>query len=311
MDVHPPRARPAIKRLRRLSKGRPVLRWPATLHFHRAAPAWRNPPGMRRFDWGVFWRLAAPGWAHFHTGQARRGRLFLWIYLALLLGGMLSIGTFLQPLLLGLAFSVHASAVIDIILPRLGPANRGPRIVFAAVCSLILFLALYLPAGWLVTRVGSPLRIQQDSPPFSAGDAVLVNRWAFLASAPSRGQVVLYGLPEWRTETGDPGGHGRRIYAFYGERIDRIIALPNDRVRIDGARLFINDQPSDILPLNPANMPRQFSMTIPPDHYFILPSGSPPPIADEGWRIMASVPRDQIHGVAYLRTPVWRLLIIR
>ena len=61
-------------------------------------------------------RLIVPGWAHIHSGLAIRGRFFLAAYLPLLLLGLARWGTGLGSILLGLAFSVHASSVVDILI---------------------------------------------------------------------------------------------------------------------------------------------------------------------------------------------------
>src|SRR5690606_28629299 len=112
IDVHPPRASTRRKQLRR--------RFPSVHGFrervHTLGTALvkgvshnEQPP-----EWPVVWRMIIPGWAHRYSGYHIRAMIFFFSYLALLLSGLYFIGTNRGGLLLGLAFSCHASSILDL-----------------------------------------------------------------------------------------------------------------------------------------------------------------------------------------------------
>ena len=61
---------------------------------------------------------------------------------------------------------------------------------------------------------------------------VLVDRFVYKLSQPSRGDVVIF-LPNGNTNT-----------HYY---IRRVVAVPGDKVYIDGGILYVNDSPSDVV----------------------------------------------------------------
>ena len=82
-------------------------------------------------------------------------------------------------MLLGLAFSVHASSVMDILI-RQGTVRFPRMMAMAALVSLGLAILAYYPAGQLLMGWVPPIEFEVDTPPFKRLDVVLVNRWAFL-----------------------------------------------------------------------------------------------------------------------------------
>ena len=299
IDVHPPRAGRFAKRIRQL---RPVGRAyhgardaagvagrGASAAFENLAP--RFPPLP------VTARLVCPGWSHFYLGQRGRGHLFLWSFLGCLLPGLAMIGTLWGSIQLGLAFSVHSSAVLDIFSRGLGPGEVRDRIVAGLGVSALLAMLLYWPAGMLLTSVADPCPIQTTASSFlQEGDVLLVNHW----SPPRRGRVVLYALPEYQPPT---VGHVRVYYE--GDRVDRILAAPGDVVRYADGRVWVNDQPSQWFPLNRLRISGKGQFTVPAGHYFIIPSttigpqGAPP----EGiWQALGIVPAGSIRGQVFLRS---------
>ena len=77
---------------------------------------------IRRSGWpsdlqtpSVLLRMIVPGWAQRYAGRPTRGKWMFWCYLGLLLPGLLFLGTGLGWLLLGLAISLHAASVLDIV----------------------------------------------------------------------------------------------------------------------------------------------------------------------------------------------------
>jgi hypothetical protein len=142
--------------------------------------------------------------------------------------------------------------------------------------------------------------IAYDMPPLASGDVVLVNHLA----SPRPGNVVLYDVPDY-TYTAQRG-HETRYTHMTGERIDRILAGPGDRVVWDKGRLMVNGAASDLLPLNPRITPsNRLALTVPEDAFFILPSTTPYVRADdddEAWRAMGIVPWWRVAGRVYART---------
>src|SRR5262249_6605827 len=138
----------------------------------------------------VLSRLIIPGWAHIHSGLGIRGRLFLWAYLAVLLLGLARWGTDFGAILLGIAFSIHASSALAILI-RQGTVRSPRMMATAALVALVLAVLVYIPAGQLLMRVAAPIEFAADAPPFARSDVVLVNRWAYALTEPRRGDVIL------------------------------------------------------------------------------------------------------------------------
>jgi hypothetical protein len=314
LDVHPPRAMPWRKRLRRFlptrkSYPRPV-ETPRDPQQRGRLFAWRDLR-LPLPEWRLVWRLIVPGWAHFACGQVRRGRLFLGIYLALLGLALLFAGTTLGSIFLGLAFSAHASAALDILYQYWGEWRT--RIVGAAVVMAVLGIALYWPAGWFVTRFADPQMLGDVAAPFQPGDAVLCNQWAYLRSAPKAGDVVRYQFPRAGTTMTVRGIQGN-VRTREGDGIDRILAAPGDEVRWEDGELVVNGQASPWKPLNPERVP-PLSLTVPPGCYLILPSVAPFFTSKTQlslWKTFSLVPESHILGKVYVRhQPLWRLWVIR
>jgi hypothetical protein len=313
LDVHPPRATPWRKTLRRFlptrrNYPRPVDT-PRDLQQQGGLFAWRNLR-LPLPEWRLVWRLIVPGWAHFASGQVYRGQLFLRIYLALLVSGLLLAGTTLGSILLGLAFSAHASAALDILYQYWGEWRT--RIVGAAAVMAVLGVVLYWPAGWFVTRFADPQVLGEVAAPFQEGDTILCNRWAYLRSSPKVGDVVRYEIPDAGMRN-LPGIQGN-VRIRHGDGIDRILAEPGDEVRWADGQLVVNGEASPWKPLNPERVP-PLSFTVPGGCYLILPSVVPfftSQTAVSLWRTLSLVPASNIAGKVYVRhQPLWRLWVIR
>jgi type IV secretory pathway protease TraF len=315
MDVHPPRAGRLAKRFRRvLPRGRAYYEARHALIQTRngaAAAARRVAPDVPRLPPApVCLRLVIPGWSHFYLGQRWRGRFALWGWLIFLVPGLFWFGTTAGSILLGLAFSVHSSAALDIVSRTL-PADVGlrQRMAHSIAVSLVIGVALYWPAGWLITRVADPRSLTESVGPLESGDVMLVNHWR----APAAGRVVLYELPN--VQQAMTRLHGETYYRFSGERIDRILAGPGDKVRWKDGRLTVNGTPSPLLPLDNRPLPAALAFMVPADHFLILPSTTPQvrTVRDDAtWHALSVVPAGDIRGQVYLRShPLRRLMVIR
>ena len=126
---------------------------------------------------GVLLRMIVPGWAQRYAGRTVRGRWMFWCYLGLLLSGLLFIGTALGWLLLGLAISLHAASILDIVAASV--VDFRQRLIYSGVAMLLLAAVVYYPAGRLLALVATPQRFNMAAPPFEAGDVVLVNPSAY------------------------------------------------------------------------------------------------------------------------------------
>jgi signal peptidase I len=264
----------------------------------------------------VLSRLIVPGWAQIHSGLGLRGRIFLGSFLALLVLGMLQWGTELGSMLLGLAFSVHASSIVDILI-RQGTVRFPRMMATAALVGLALAMLVYYPAGQLLMRVAAPIEYSVDSPPFKRFDVVLVNRWAHALGGPGRGDVVLF-RPTRPMRIGATATIVPFIrHAFdENELVDRVLGLPGDRVVCDEGKISVNGVAVSWVPLIPERMPRHLEIAVPLGQYLILPTTSAAGIDTPDPRSVGMyiglVPTANVLGGVYLRlSPIWRLWFIR
>ena len=316
IDVHPPRARPWSKRLRRLL---PIDR--AAIRVRDASSAVTRGAKLAAQDVGmpvppadVLVRFLVPGLAHFHLGQRLRGRAFLGAYAALLGLAALFWGTMIGSICLGLAFSAHASSAIDIIFQC--PGRIGSRLLIGGAVMAVLGLGLYLPVTQGLSQIIETRTMAAEIPPFAEGDVLLLNRVAYYWSPPKPGDVVMFGLPlnvNIRT---------RRIL-FLNERtqtreaIDRILAGPGAEVALKDGELLIDGAKPAWESLNPLRIPN-FSLTLPEGCYFILPtmlgnvSGDKRLESADTWKWMSVVPRARVLGkLAFRNQPLWRFWWVR
>ena len=228
-----------------------------------------------------------------------------WGYLGLLLSGLLFAGTLLGWLLLGLAISLHAASVMDIVAGTI--LDMRQRLIYAAATFVLLTTAVYYPVGWLLAQVATPQQFAMALPPFEAGDVVLVNHLAYNRSQPEPGDVVLY-----QVAPQDIGGTGHVIYRIEGERVDRVIARGGQKVTCGQGKLLVDGEPSPWLPLNPQQLPDRLEITVPENCYLIIPSADPFPRSLPIWQTVSIVPRGKIWGRVYWRNqPLWRFGPIR
>jgi signal peptidase I len=296
IDVHPPRAGRVAKRVRRAVPVRRMF-----YGVRDAADAAGATPAAIQFasvfPLGLFARLVVPGWSHFYLGLRWRGHLFLWLFLAVLLPGLLLLGTLTGGVLIGLAFGVHSTAALDVVTRTFTDASIRDRVARSALVSMLLAVMLYLPVAWAISYVAAPRIIAMMQPPFAADDVVLVNHLA----SPDPGDVVVYSIPPYET-TG-----GRRVnnVIYTQDRIDRVLAGPGDQVTWADGKLSVNGAPSDLLPLMPTLVTRRLEATVPDRHVLILPSTTPNIRLVENagvWQHMSMVPIESISGQVWARS---------
>lgn len=317
IDVNPPRASRTAKRVRKVV--------PRKLLYEArdvAASAGRAVSGSIVDDShiplpepDVLARLIVPGWAHIHSGLGLRGRIFLGAYLTLLSLGLLFWGTYTGSILLGLAFSVHASSVLDILI-RQGTVRFPRMMATAALTSLVLAALIYYPAGQLLTRIASPIEFEADTDLFRRFDVVLVNRWAFAWRDPRRGDVVLFSPVRSHLRAANYQLANVRFAYREDAVIDRLIGLPGDTVVWDRGKLTINGTAVRWKPLLSERLPPHLEITIPAQRYLIWPTTSVAASLNAGsvsfWNEASLVPGSDILGGVYLRSnPLSRFWFIR
>jgi len=171
IDVHPPRATPRKKRLRRwfpwygvfLRLGDNVTRVIGS--FARLRDNLRGrAAGLAQARWtrggssypvrNVLLRMLIPGWPQIFVGQWVRGILLLAAFLGLLALAVLNWGTDAGAGLFLLALAVHAASVLGVI----GPETADPqvRLIYSVICAVVLGVVVYLPIFWIVTRLALP-----------------------------------------------------------------------------------------------------------------------------------------------------------
>jgi signal peptidase I len=322
MDVHPPRAGKLSKKIRRVMPKRALYAVREELVTTRAATralqqrVWGGLTWGEKPPWAVRWRSVVPGWSHFYAGYRVRGHAYLWCFLACLVPGLLMMGTTAGSFLLGLAFSVHASAVVDVFNFYLPKGSFGQLMLRSLWVTALVAAVVYAPIWWLGSWVISLRTLQTTMGPFVEGDVVIMNQWVHSKDWPHVGQVVLYRIPQNQEETQHgANGHGRRIVIYDGERIDRVIALGGDEVVIDNGILKVNGEPARYWPLNPNLLPRKFKVRVPHDSVLIFPSTTPnlePNSSEWLWRVLSCVPKSQVEATVYMRwQPMSRMWIIR
>jgi signal peptidase I len=174
------------------------------------------------------------------------------------------------------------------------------------IVALALGLALAIQA-WLI----KPYQIPSESmePTLDVGQRVLVNRFIYHLNDPSIGDIIVFHPP-----AGADNGTECGIQPKLGEPcprptkaessqnfIKRIVAEPGDTLSVKDGHPVVNgvekvDEPY-IIPCGGAaacNMPR--TITIPPDHYFMMGDNRG---ASDDSRFWGPVPRSWIIGEAF------------
>ncbi|HEV8293471.1 MAG TPA: S26 family signal peptidase [Tepidisphaeraceae bacterium] len=296
LDVNPPRARDRggnFRRadlyiqsvFRRLNEGFQLIRGEQL--------DWKIPPS------GFLQRIFIPGWSHLHVGQRLKGWIFLTSFAVFMVFSVLYLGTASGSIMLGIAFSIHSTAALDVLMQLAPRTSMLNRIGASFVVSGVLFGVLYFPIILLMSRVAIPREMERSSYPFNDGDVVLVNSWR----SPRPGQIMLYELPSINQ---DITHGGRRTYLrFYGDRIDRIIAGPGQKVVWEDQTLTIDGQISRLRPMQQDVLPSHLEMTVPADHYLIFPTTTPlmdPKLPMELWEKMSLIPAQSLQGEVYFQT---------
>jgi hypothetical protein len=295
IDVHPPRASSRQRRLRRVTDGVAASLARANSMTDRLAKAVTSRCDVPEIpESQLLLRMVVPGWPQIYCGHVRRGKFFLYLYLALLFSGALLFGTGIGSVLLGLAVSCHVSSVLDVIL--LQQRSVWQRIAACVVASLGVALLVYLPAGYLLGRAATPVVFAQEATPLHTGDVLLVTQMF----TPKIGDVVVYDIPTTSINGLTINNRAARIQ-IEGSRIDRIIAGPGQRVEFKNGHLTVDGKSSKVLPLNPRRYGHDFVRTVPPGSWLIVPSTDPVMDA-QAMELNLIVRQDHVLGQVLMRS---------
>jgi type IV secretory pathway protease TraF len=306
IDVHPPRA------------GRVARRMPQYWGLRRTwgilLDAARRPLALpfagfddTNFHLATMLRVVVPGWAHFYRGHPERGTIFLCAYLGFVLPGLVLLGTWLGSLIIGLAFGIHVAAAVDAMVGRF--SDFAGRAAFSLFCGLGLLCFMYLPIGYLVSRVATPIQITQTVGQFAGGDVLWYNRSAGIVP----GDVVYYRVPPTDVRGWMENGHAAN-FVFRDAWINRVVAIEGQQVSRKDGKLQVDGEP---IPwqvdarFDTSNFP---TFTVPTGDVLIPPDNLLPPGADlsgDIWRRLSLVPRSDVYGRVFFRSsPLSRLSTI-
>ena len=297
IDVHPPRA------------GRYQRHVPQFWGLHRAWANWLSTASRpiaagfahfddTNFDLGTILRLVVPGWAQYYRGRPERGLIFLCAYLGILAPGVVLLGTGLGSVLIGLAFGVHVVAAVDAMVGRF--SDFAGRAAFSLFCGLGLLGLMYLPIGYLVSRVATPIQITQNVGQFAGGDVLWYNRSADIVP----GDLVYYRVPPTEVRGRMENGYAAN-FIFRDAWINRVVATEGQQVSWEGGAMLVDGNPVP-WPIGTRFETSNFSpFTVPPGVVLIPPDGLLPGSLDlrtEVWRQLSLVPRQDVYGSVFLRT---------
>jgi hypothetical protein len=256
IDVHPPRAGRMWRfqlafwrlwhRLENLrSKASSVL------------PAFGSGNDVVSFDLGTMLRCVVPGWPQFRRGDRPRAFVFFFSYLFLLVPGVILCGSWLGSLLLGLAGAMHVAAVADAVVTTF--ATPSDRISFTLMAGLVLCFVLYLPVGWLISRVATPISINANIPPFQRGEVL----WYSRIATPATGDLVVFTMPTLRSGN----------YILQGQWIGRVIAMPGQTVSVNKGQCYVDGVLSEWKPALHVSLNDGYTKVVPEGKLFVYPDG--------------------------------------
>jgi hypothetical protein len=310
IDVNPPRARRLSARMPGLWSRFWFLRQAIAYHF----PSFRSvfQRLFSRFDdadfrIGTILRAIVPGWAHSYRGNRPRAVIFFVSFFALFIPALLFFGTSLGSILIGLAFAMHVAASSDALVGQF--ATIGSRVLFALGCAVVLGLGIYEPVARLVSHHAIPIQVNQNVPPFAAGEVL----WYSPSAQAEPGDYVLYRVPETAV-AGQINGHHAR-YEFRNQWINRVVALAGQHVIFKARQLYVDGALSAWQPTVGEWSDFESDFKVPAGNLFIPPDSLIPTAAEireAAWHHLCLVPESNIVGRIFFRSqPLWRMSRIK
>ena len=202
-----------------------------------AAPVYSGEPAPRRRWLGIALTLLMPGLGHVYRGAFAGGLLR---YLAGFFGGLLFLlawrAFLFQPHLplavLALTYIAYLAVLVREVWSRTGPSTQEYALQgfnHPVIYGSLLVLCHAVPVALLADRIGADVvgatEVQDGAmfPMLFIGDEVLLDRTAFRARPPHRGDLVALRVKDAREVM-----------------IRRVIAGPRDTVSFEGRRVVVN-----------------------------------------------------------------------
>jgi len=305
VEVHPPRM-PAWHR-----PWRGVTRW---LRGHRVSISVPLPGTVRRraaiASDSVLGLLlnVVPGLAHLVTGRFRQVRLYVALWLVVLALGVLSYGSTLGSVLIGLAIGIHAWIALH------DEAFRKITDLAERIGAVLIVVVLLTILYWATPRVvfpgfaGGHTTFAIPAMNVHRGDYLLVRRLEQADTPLTRGTLVLI-RPDTFRDTRRVVVRDQRSFV-----IGQIVGLPGETVRIANRRYVVAEQP-----LDPGQFPvpqwlQDYPLTqggpVPADSYFIsteytVSVHGRAMMNDAAIREACTIRASDIRGRAFLRWWPW------
>lgn len=207
-----------------------------------------------------------PGLGQLRTGRRKLGRAILTIWSASLVLMCLSVGTNWFWLFATIVIGSHCTAINLLLIDDLRGHTLLRRIIVGLGVYLTLMLLIYMPVWWTASQLGTIYVMPPGvhSTTVRPGDALLLtSNWTHRPYA--RGDLV-------RVRFDSLMGNGMFFQPL--DTVDRIVAMPGERLRISNGVLFVNDIPAppQMLPLEPLPGNFTYDAVCPPDHALVFPS---------------------------------------
>lgn len=253
----------------------------------------------------VVWSLI-PGMGFIKYGNKLTGHLLLGGWSLMFLLFLVELGRVSGEWCLAVAVLLHAAGM----LAFLGAELSWHGVITRALLGILLFVGLrfvlYQPVFALARGLYVPMQVQGllAGSIVENGDTILYEgRW-LRPEAFQRGDTVVY-------EIHAVAGHMYYLQGGFG--LDRVVAVPGDRVDMRSHVLYVNDQPADDaqLPLGKGNMwQMEDPILLGPGEYLIFPSLLPMWIhgrldTQHILRSLSLVNGDDIRGRVVYRTHPW------
>jgi signal peptidase I len=151
---------------------------------------------------------------------------------------------------------------------------------------VILLVSFVLVFGFVRPFVMEAFWIPSGSmiPTLEIGDRVLVNKFIYRFTDPSRGDIIVFESVDNSNE----------------DLIKRVVGLPGDKIAVRGGKLFVNGEPQKEPYTNKKLPDRSFyaQTTVPKNHVFVM-GDNRANSADS--RVFGPLPEKNIEGEAFLR----------
>ena len=151
---------------------------------------------------------------------------------------------------------------------------------------VILLVSFALVFGFVRPFVMEAFWIPSGSmiPTLEIGDRVLVNKFIYRFTDPSRGDIIVFESVDNSNE----------------DLIKRVVGLPGDTIAVRGGKLFVNGEPQKEPYTNKKVPDRSFyaQTTVPKNHVFVM-GDNRGNSADS--RVFGPLPEKNIEGEAFLR----------